>query len=286
MSSEQRINLEYKKQQLEKTKNGWEIKIIKFEEELLITSSMEKNIELEARIKKCKEKISYFQKQIEDIEKEIQAIIDDSEDGYKPRASDTPPSKLKFPLKFVIGIAGIIIASVVILDKVNQPGNPTFTPTSTPTISNNPPSVPPSIPENIYRHPNGLFEISLPNGYEYTEKENGIVFNSPDEGFIGNIILFEVDHRLTRRKQEELLKQTYEQILDGVSWQESNLLPDGSLRVDWLGRDNDGNDLDGVSYTEQHNNTIFILNFYGFNKPLNDYTVEARSILKNYRVRR
>ena len=118
MSSEQRINLEYKKQQLEKTKNGWEIKIIKFEEELLITSSMEKNIELEARIKKCKEKISYFQKQIEDIEKEIQAIIDDSEDGYKPRASDTPPSKLKFPLKFVIGIAGIIIASVVILDKV------------------------------------------------------------------------------------------------------------------------------------------------------------------------
>jgi hypothetical protein len=137
-----------------------------------------------------------------------------------------------------------------------------------------------------YRDTNGLFEVSLPQGYSYEETGSGITFASGDGGFGGSVDFGSAQGKtLTTQQLEEALKQEYENRLDDVSWQDSQLQPDGSVRVDWVGRDTGGNDLDAISFVEQRGDTIFILNLFGINKPYNDYNSDAQAIVGSYRVR-
>jgi hypothetical protein len=155
---------------------------------------------------------------------------------------------------------------------------------SSPTASS-PTASSPAASGQIYRQSEGLFEISLPQGFTYQETGSGIAFASADEGFGGSIDYGSAEgNRLTTKQLEDALKQEYESRLSQVSWQDSQIQPDGSIRVDWVGRDKDNNDLDSISFVEQRGDRIFILNLFGINKPYNDYNSAAQAIVSSYKV--
>ena len=91
--------------------------------------------------------------------------------------------------------------------------------------------------------------------------------------------------RLTTQQLEDALKQGYEDRLEQVSWQASQLQPDGSVRVDWIGSDKEGRDLDAISFIEQRGDTLFILNLFGIDKAYNNYSNDAEAIVSTYRVK-
>jgi hypothetical protein len=137
-----------------------------------------------------------------------------------------------------------------------------------------------------YQHGQGLFEIAFPQGYTYQETDSGITFASDDGGFGGVVDYGSAQGAdLTTKQLEDALKQEYESRLDQVSWQDTQIQPDGSVRVDWVGRDKEGRDLDAISFIEQRGDTIFILNLFGVNKPYNDYNSDAETIVGSYRVK-
>jgi hypothetical protein len=137
-----------------------------------------------------------------------------------------------------------------------------------------------------YEDPNDLFQISFPAGYTHQETGSGIAFVSSDKGFGGTVDFGSAQgQQLNTTALEEALKAEYENRLEDVAWQGSQIQPDGSVRVDWVGRDTDGNDLDAVSFVEQRGDTIYILNLYGINKAYADYNADAETIVSTYRVR-
>ncbi|NJL22673.1 MAG: hypothetical protein HC895_20590 [Leptolyngbyaceae cyanobacterium SM1_3_5] len=137
-----------------------------------------------------------------------------------------------------------------------------------------------------YRQAEGLFEISFPAGYTYRETDSTLTFASGDGGFGGVVEYGSAEgKRLTTQQLEDALKQGYEDRLEEVSWQDTQLQPDGSVRVDWIGRDKEGRDLDAISFIEQRGDTIFILNLFGVDKPYNDYNDAAEAIVGSYRVK-
>lgn len=137
-----------------------------------------------------------------------------------------------------------------------------------------------------YRQTQGLFEISFPAGYTYRETDSTLTFASGDGGFGGVVEYGSAEgKRLTTQQLEDALKQGYEDRLEKVSWQDSQLQPDGSVRVDWVGRDKEGRDLDAISFIEQRGDTIFILNLFAVDKPYNDYSDDAKAIVGTYRVK-
>lgn len=136
-----------------------------------------------------------------------------------------------------------------------------------------------------YQEPSGLFEISFPQGYTYQETGSGIAFVSGDQGFAGSVDFGSAQgQQLTNDQLETALKAEYENRLANVTWQGSEIQPDGSVRVDWVGTDPDGNQLDAISFVEQRGDTIFILNLFGVNKPYQDYNNDAQAIANTYRV--
>jgi hypothetical protein len=149
-----------------------------------------------------------------------------------------------------------------------------------------PADAPASSNATSYQEPNDLFQISFPEGYTHQETGSGIAFVSADKGFGGSVDFGSAQgQQLNTAALEEALKEEYENRLEDVAWQGSEIQPDGSVRVDWVGRDTDGNDLDAISFVEQRGDTIFILNLYGINKAYADYNSDAETIVGSYRVR-
>lgn len=137
-----------------------------------------------------------------------------------------------------------------------------------------------------YREKSGLFEISFPEGYTYEETGSGIAFVSKDQGFGGSVDFGSAQGgKLSNEQLEKALKDEYEKRLKELSWQDTKPQPDGSVRVDWTGKDPQGNALDAVSFVEQRGDTIFILNLFGVNKPYQDYNSDAEKIVGAYRVK-
>lgn len=162
--------------------------------------------------------------------------------------------------------------------------NAAISPTASPTASPSP--VASTSTGKAYEGKNGLFEISFPEGYTYQETGSGVAFVSKDQGFGGSIDYGSAQgNKLSKEQLESALKAEYEHRLKNVKWQESNVQPDGSIRVDWLGKDPDGNALDAVSFVEQHGDTIFILNLFGVNKSYQSYNTDAEAIVKSYHVK-
>ncbi len=136
-----------------------------------------------------------------------------------------------------------------------------------------------------YTEPSGLFEISFPEGYSYEETGTGIVFLSPDQQFGGSVDFGAANGiQLTNDQLEVALKEEYEERLTGVEWQGTSIQADGSVRVDWIGTDSQGNILDSISFVEQRGDTIFILNLHGINAQYANYNTVAQAIVNTYRV--
>ena len=136
-----------------------------------------------------------------------------------------------------------------------------------------------------YREPTGLFEISFPAGYTYEDTGSGIAFVSADQKFGGSVDYASSQGRVFSLAQlEASLKSEYEKRISNIVWQDSSPQPDGSLRLDWVGRDRSGNMLDAVSFVEQRGNTIFILNLFGINAAYQGYNSDADAIVSTYQV--
>lgn len=147
-------------------------------------------------------------------------------------------------------------------------------------------SAPASASGQTYRQAQGLFEISFPQGYTSRETDSTLTFTSEDGGFGGVVEYGSAEgKRLTTQQLEDALKQGYEDRLAQVSWQDSQIQPDGSVRIDWVGSDKEGRDLDAISFIEQRGDTLFILNLFGINKPYNNYSDDAEAIVSTYRVK-
>ena len=156
---------------------------------------------------------------------------------------------------------------------------------------NSPPPKPKSEPKNgdrageTYQEPDGAFEIALPPGYQTEETGSGIKFISADGGFKGIVDFAAIEEDLGVDRLEGALRQYLEETLTEVEWQNSRLEPDGSVRVDWVGKSPQGEQLDAVSYIEQRGNTLYTLSLYGVNKAFDDYSEDVAIVLKGYKLK-
>jgi hypothetical protein len=204
-------------------------------------------------------------------------------------------------MKYALRFASLVLISALALSACNK-GASTANNTQTTTKPSLDVSAQPASPETspstaaspseseassqTYREKSGLFEISFPEGYTYEETGSGIAFVSQDQGFGGSVDFGSAEgNKLTNEQLEKALKDEYENRLNEISWQDTKPQPDGSVRVDWTGKDPQGNALDAVSFVEQRGDTIFILNLFGVNKPYQDYNSDAEKIVGAYRVK-
>lgn len=139
---------------------------------------------------------------------------------------------------------------------------------------------------NTYRAPQDAFEISFPDNYAKQPQEQGLTFVSSNGEFGGEVTYFQVDRDYTTKELEDLYKERYNEILDEVAWQISELQPDGSVRIDWRGRNAAGEDLDAIGYIEQHGDRVYILNLYGINEAYDIYLEDSQTIVGSYQVNR
>ena len=138
-----------------------------------------------------------------------------------------------------------------------------------------------------YKSPNGMFEITLPQDYSYQTRDEGIVFISNTGKLGGYVDVRSVKgDRLTTAQLEAFVKQDYAQTLDQVAWQGVELQADGSIRIDWIGRDKDGNDLDASTFIEQQGDHVLTLAIYAINASYDDYRGDIKTVLQNYVVRK
>ncbi|MCU0524050.1 MAG: hypothetical protein MUF72_04415 [Elainella sp. Prado103] len=169
------------------------------------------------------------------------------------------------------------------------------TPAASPTPAIAFPSLPPSASPSpsptatpklqTFREKNGRFEISFPRGYTHKTTPSGVAFVSADQGFAGAVDFSASEGKpLDRQQLEAALKTEFTTRLKEITWQTTQVQPDGSLRLDWTGKDQSGNALDAVSIVEQRGNYIFVLNLFGVNKPYQNYNSDAETIVNSYRV--
>lgn len=165
--------------------------------------------------------------------------------------------------------------------------SPLPSPTASPSPGASPsPSPSTTAEKQAYKDTKGRFEVSFPNGYVYQDTGSGVAFVSSDQGFAGAVDFGSAQgQKLTSQQLEAALKTEYENRLSNVSWQKTELQSDGSIRVDWNGKDKQGNSLDAVSFVEQRGDTIFILNLFGVNKPYQNYQQDAETIVTSYKVK-
>jgi hypothetical protein len=162
---------------------------------------------------------------------------------------------------------------------------PTPSTSSTPIASTSPSPSPAPLAQT-YRERTGAFEIAFPDGYQYQATNNGIAFIKDDKGFGGSVQFGPTDgKKLNAAQLETALKAGYEQRLDRVKWQNSQLQRDGSIRIAWLGTDKNRNTLDAVSFVEQRGNTVLVLNLFAINKPYQNYSADAKAIVGSYHPR-
>lgn len=162
----------------------------------------------------------------------------------------------------------------------------------TPSVSPLPPS--PTIPTpqasptpqlQTYRHKDSLFEISFPKGYSFKTTSSGVAFVSADQNFAGAVDYGSAEgKRLSNQQLEASLKAEFVNRLKEVSWQTAKVQPDGSLRLDWTGKDKSGKALDAVSLVEQRGNYIYVLNLFGIDKPYQNYNSDAETIVNSYQI--
>jgi hypothetical protein len=190
----------------------------------------------------------------------------------------------------IIGLLGI---SALMLAGCTQKLEPTAdiapsptvvlpSPSPSPTVT---PSASPTPQQQTYRDKNGLFQISFPKGYTHKTTGSGVAFVSADQNFAGAVDFGSAEGKqLNTQQLEASLKTEFTNRLKEVNWQSSEVQPDGSLRIDWTGKDKSDNALDAVSIVEQRGNYIFVLNLFGINKPYQNYNTDAEAIVNSYQV--
>lgn len=145
------------------------------------------------------------------------------------------------------------------------------------------------VPDNVqvYQDDSGMFALALPKGYTHEKTDQGITFTSEDEGFAGEIV-YESDPSATTNLYalEKQLKDIIEARFGTVDWDHNGQRqPDGSVRLAWDTTDEDGRDIDALSFIEVHGQNRFALLLYSVDQAYNDYGDDAKIIAGTYVVR-
>jgi hypothetical protein len=199
-------------------------------------------------------------------------------------------------MKLLLRLIFLLVASTLTLSACARSEETTSAEIPSPIASS--PRFPAAInalPDNLtastlnatYSQPDGAFEISFPEGYQYQPTESGLIFYSDDEAFRGEVVFGAAQGESYSNEQlEAFLKQAYRTNLNltEVDWQQTAVQPDGSVRIDWVGKDPGENVLDAESFIEQRNDTIYILTLSGINAPYTNYLEDAQAIVNSYRV--
>ena len=204
-------------------------------------------------------------------------------------------------MKHALRFASLLLVSALALSACGKGGNTAATtkpaldaaalpsassPAASPEASPSASSSTATAGGHSYHEKNGLFDIAFPEGYTYEETGSGIAFVSKDQGFGGSVdFASSQGTKLSNDQLAQALKKEYENRLKNVKWQDTKPQPDGSVRVDWVGKDSSGNQLDAVSFVEQHGDNVFILNLFGLNKSYQAYNSDAEKIVSTYRMK-
>lgn len=157
-------------------------------------------------------------------------------------------------------------------------------PSPSPSVSPSP-LASPTAQVQTFQEKSGLFRIGLPRGYTHKTTPSGVAFMSADQGFAGSVDFGSAaGKQLNTQQLEAALKTELASRLQQVSWQTSQVQPDGSLRIDWTGKDKSGSALDAVSLVEQRGDYIFVLNLFGVGKPYQNYNSDAETIVNSYQI--
>lgn len=136
-----------------------------------------------------------------------------------------------------------------------------------------------------YQDAASRFEIAVPSSYTTTPTPTGMMFTSADGKFGGLVDVGSAQGRwFTHAELESALKTEYEQRLSTVTWQGTYEHNQGGIRIDWIGEDPLGNQLDAISFIQQQGDTIFVLSMWGVNTPYSTYNDEADTIFATYRI--
>ncbi len=193
------------------------------------------------------------------------------------------------PRRRLLPLAGAVLLLIGCTQKPEPtaevaPSPTVVLPAPSPTVSPTP-SASPTPQQQTYREKSGLFQISFPKGYSHKTTGSGIAFVSADQNFAGAVDFGSAEGKqLNTQQLEASLKTEFTNRLEEVNWQTSQVQPDGSLRIDWTGKDKSGNALDAVSIVEQRGNYIFVLNLFGINKPYQNYNTDAETIVNSYQI--
>lgn len=200
-------------------------------------------------------------------------------------------------MKYALRFSFLLLISALTLSACNKGASTTETAQTTdnPSIGASAPTLPEASPSvspsptaaagKTYKEKAGLFEISFPEGYTYEETSSGIAFISKDLGFGGSVDFGAPGSKLSSEQLERALKDEYEKRLKELKWEDTKPQPDGSIRIDWTGKDPQGNALDAVSFVEQRGDNVFILNLFSVNKAYQDYNSDAEKIVGSYEVK-
>lgn len=139
---------------------------------------------------------------------------------------------------------------------------------------------------STYRDPRGLFEIFLPAGYTSQVLDTGVLyFQSADQNFTGVVMCAVMAGTPPSREQlEAIVKSTNAEFFSNVTWQSTQIQPNGTLVMPWVGRDPNGSNLDSIAYVEQRSNQLCMLNLSAIDRPYSDYSSDAQAILSSYRT--
>lgn len=198
---------------------------------------------------------------------------------------------------YVVRLIPLLLSPVLLLaacGKTSPISDNVPSPAATPVASTSPsspaasPSPGTSTLKQTYQEANGAFAIGFPDGYVYQKTATGVVFHSKDEAFRGEVVFGSAQGgKYTNEQLETFLKEAYKANLKltEVEWQQTEKQSDGSLRIDWVGKDPQGNTLDAESFIEQRDDTIYILTLSGVNKSYKDYFADAEAIVSSYQVK-
>lgn len=201
------------------------------------------------------------------------------------------------PMNYLVRLIPLLLFSALALaacGKGSPVSSPPVSPEATPVASTAPASATASaspsasVLKQTYQEAEGTFAISFPEGYLYEKTETGVIFHSKDEAFRGEVVFGSAQGgKYSNEQLEAFLKEAYKENLKltEVDWQQTEKQSDGSLRIDWVGKDPQGNTLDAESFIEQRDDTIYILTLSGINKSYQDYFADAQAIVGSYQVR-
>jgi pSer/pThr/pTyr-binding forkhead associated (FHA) protein len=172
---------------------------------------------------------------------------------------------------------------------ISQPSPNNGTPSVSPTNTEGQTAPPSDTNVQSYADPSGLFQLLVPANYTIEDLGNGgVIFSSSDQRFQGVALARSVSGQLSSTDLESNLtdKLLNTPEIEQVEIQDTFVLANGTVQVDWVGREaGTGAVIDAASFASHNGSVYSELNLFGVNSPFSNHVTEAQLILDGFDVR-